>query len=60
MNDYITDLQLYALDIIQKNGLEAEFNRYMIEAGGYEHKMRYMLVDFLIQYTEKHADEVKL
>lgn len=58
MIDYIAELQLKALDIVRREGLE-EYNKYMIYKGPYSHTMRYMLIDFILQYTELHLGELK-
>lgn len=59
MIDYIAELQLKALEIVQREGLEKEYNKYMICKGSYSHTMRYMLIDFVLQYTELHLGELK-
>ena len=52
MKDLISELQCKALDIIQREGLEEEYNKYCISKGPYSRQLRYMLIDFVIQYTE--------
>lgn len=58
MNDYINELQLKAMEIIQREGLAAEFNKYVLRKSPYQPCMRYSLVDFIIQYTEIQANTV--
>lgn len=52
MKDLISELQVCALEIIKREKLEEEYNKYMICKGPYSHHLRYMLIDFILQYTE--------
>lgn len=58
MKDLIAELQLYALDIVTREGLELEFDKYLLEKEPYYYHSRYAFIDFIIQYTENSREDL--
>ena len=59
MIDYIAELQLAALKIVQRENLEEEYLKYQRVVYPYKHHLRYMLIDFILQYTELNIGNIK-